>query len=352
MKRSMITLINKRLQKLFRHDLERSEWLHQLETFLAEGYSLLEALKIIELYEPKRRKAWLNNIYNSLMNGELFSYQLTVAGYSRDMVSYILFAEKYGNLQLALKTCSDILRKRFELIQKSKAMLYYPIFLLTCLLIITVILGEGILPQYQLFFLTLNTELPFITKLVIHILSIFQLPIFFSFILFIFVFVFWFYKQSREKRITILLKIPLFRYFLKMYCTHYFVIQLSPLLNNDFSLYEALTILKNDSRVPFIQEEASFFLQQLKNGETFSNTVQMRNIYEQQLAVLIALGEAKGNLGKELERYSNFIFEKQYEQLRKLIAIAQPTIYASIGVIVIVLFLSMMMPIFQLMENW
>lgn len=353
MKGSMIILVKKEKQKhLFRNDLQRSEWLHQLDTFLSEGFSLLEALQVMELYEPEKRKNWLMRIHRALLNGEDFSSQLKYAGFSSNIVSYILFAEKYGDLQSALRTSSKILKKRYEVIQKSKRMLYYPLFLLSCLIVMSVVLAEGILPQFVGFFQSMDADLPLVTYLVIQFFSLFQLPILLAVLFILLLFLLWFRKLPLQRRLLLMLKIPLYRSYLKMYCTYYLVSQLSPLLNNGFSLHEALTILKNDSQVPFIQEEAMYFLTQLTNGEEFSKIVQERKYFEEQFPVMIRLGETKGKLGKELEQYGNFLFQRQNDQLRKWIAIAQPAIFASIGMIVIVLFLSMMMPIFNIMNSW
>src|SRR5690554_5036928 len=142
MKRSWIILFKRLIlkKKIFRNDLERSKWLDQLASLMGEGFSLSEGLKIMILYEPNNHKEWMEDIYKDLHGGNGFSSNLPAAGYSNDIVSHILFAEKYGDLQAAIKSSSHILKKRFELIQKSRQMFAYPIFLFVCLILMATIL--------------------------------------------------------------------------------------------------------------------------------------------------------------------------------------------------------------------
>lgn len=354
MKRSWIILINRlNLKKrIFRNDLDRSKWLDQLESLLGEGFSLSEGLKIMILYESKDRQEWMKDIYRDLHGGNDFSSMLAVAGYSNDIVSHILFAERYGDLQTAIKSSSHILKKRFELIQKSRQMFAYPMFLFACLILMATILVEGIFPQFQAFFQTMEQELPLITNIVIGILSLFSLPLLLTGFLIILLFIYYIKRKPIQDQVAILIKLPLVRSFVRIHLTHQFVAQLSPMLKNEFSLNHSLNILSIDSRMEFIREEAQILLQRLTNGEELSSIIQSRKHFEAQFSAIIKLGESKGSLGRELEQYGRLLFNEQHERIKRLIAISQPLVLGCIGLIVIVLFLSMMLPLFNLMNGW
>lgn len=339
-------------KKIFRNDLERSKWLDQLASLMGEGFSLSEGLKIMILYEPNNRKEWMEDIYKDLHGGNGFSSNLPAAGYSNDIVSHILFAEKYGDLQAAIKSSSHILKKRFELIQKSRQMFAYPIFLFVCLILMATILVEGVFPQFQSFFQSMEQELPLITNIVIGILSLFSLPLLLTIFLFILLFIYYVKRKPIQEQVAILIKLPLVRAFIRIHLTHQFVAQLSPMLRNEFSLNHSLNILSIDSRMAFIREEARILLQRLTNGEELSSIIQSRKHFEVQFSAIIKLGESKGSLGRELEQYGKFLFNEQQERIKRLIGISQPLILGSIGFIVIVLFLSMMLPLFNLMNGW
>ncbi|MFA9559399.1 competence type IV pilus assembly protein ComGB [Evansella sp. AB-rgal1] len=340
------------MKKIFRNDLERSDWLLQLDGLLQEGFSLSEALTLLATYQTGKKKEWSIHVYESLLDGNDFSSQLLHAGYTREVVSSMFFSENYGNLQEGIKKGAGILKNKYDLVSKGKKLLQYPVFLIILLLVLVSILAEGVFPQFQAFFQSNNQHLPWITQLVISTVTFFQFPFLLYFLLVCFLIAACLKKTSIHNKRNILLKIPIIKDIMKTVYTYHFVSQLSPILKSGLSLFESLKLLEKNSKVAFIQSESSVLLQELRQGTPFSESVLNRGMYETQLPAMIRLGEAKGSVGDELERYGNFLMRKLYERSERVLIVMQPLIYGIIGFIVMVLFLSMMMPIFNIVDSW
>ncbi|MDQ0256288.1 competence protein ComGB [Evansella vedderi] len=340
------------MKKIFRSDQERSEWLLQLAALLKEGFPLSEALVLLKTYQRGNKGQWCEIIYQSLLNGDDLSAQLEFAGFSKDIISYLYFHEKYGDLKYGLETAAILMEKKYESMEKVRKILFYPFILFLCLIVMATIISRGVLPQIQTFFQSMNQDLPWVTRFVISLLSLFEAPILLGFTLLLLLFLLWLRKLSLYDRLKFLLKLPLIKLFTRSLMTYYLTSHLSPLLKNGFSLYKALKVMEEHSKINFLQQEAQVISFQLMEGTPFTEIIRERKFYEPQLVATIGLGEAKGALGDELERYTNFLQRQYYEGVQNFMALLQPILYTVIGVIVMILFLSMMLPIFNIVDGW
>nr|WP_281419632.1 competence type IV pilus assembly protein ComGB [Bacillus alkalicola] len=332
--------------------MERCEWLERLHSLLSEGYSLSYSLLMLKEFETESGRRWCESVYDALQSGEEFIYPLREGGFSKEVINCIFLADKYGDLREGLIQGALILKKKYELSQKGRKMLSYPIFLFFGLLIMIGIMSEGVFPHFTMFFDSMGQDLPWLTKLVVSLLSFFQLPVLLLIFTIVLGVIIWFRRKTLNEQLTLLLKLPILRSVTKSFLTYYFASQLAPLLENGFSLHQSLLILKEHSQISFFQNEADAISNDLRNGFLLSESIRNRPYYEVQLASVIAFGEAKGSVGKELERFSNILFNRFYEKLQKLLSVSQPVLIGGIGFIVMVLFLSMMLPIFNIVDGW
>ncbi|MBU9712239.1 competence type IV pilus assembly protein ComGB [Evansella tamaricis] len=339
-------------KRVFRNNLARSDWLLQLHSLFDEGYSLSESLQLLMEFEKGKRKDWCRNLYLALEAGDDLAPQLSAGGFSKEVINIIHLSERYGDLKKGLMNGSSILKKKHELSHKGKKVLSYPLFLFVGLIIMGSILSEGVFPHFLAFFESVDQELPVMTKLVIVLLSIFKLPVLLVLLGIIFLVIIWFRRKSVYEQIHFCMKIPFIRPVMKTILTYYLASQLAPLLVNGFSLHRALVILQEDSQLPFFQIEATSIMQDLINGDLLSESIEKRTYFEGQLSSIIALGEAKGSIGKELEKYANFLFRTTFDRIQHGMTVLQPMLIGLIGIVVMFLFLSMMLPIFHIVDGW
>lgn len=148
-----------------------------------------------------------------------------------------------------------------------------------------------------------------------------------------------------------MLRIPLVKTFLILKHSHYFAIQLSGLLHGGLSVLQALTIIMEQKYNPFFQYEAGRIERQLIAGEPLQSIIAKSGYYEEELSYIITHGQANGNLAIELGDYSNLIMEKMEHKVKRMLVIIQPILFTCIGGIVVLMYLAMIMPMFQMMNS-
>lgn len=102
---------------------------------------------------------------------------------------------------------------------------------------------------------------------------------------------------------------------------------------------------------PFFQYEAGRIERQLIAGEPLQSIIAKSGYYEEELSYIITHGQANGNLAIELGDYSDLIMEKMEQKVKRMLVIIQPILFTCIGGIVVLMYLAMIMPMFQMMNS-
>ena len=340
-----------RLKRIFRDDRERTEFLFQLASLLEGGYPLSEAVPLYECFSQGAQKEWLKRVTAELQQGGAMADALAEAGFTKEIVSSLRFAEKYGDFQEGLFRAARILEKRAELKAQMKSVLHYPAFLLLGFVIVIGVLVQGVIPRFDVFFDSMGQDLPWITRFILRTFQFTYMAVAAGAFLFILIILFSFRKKSSVEQWEILLKIPFANSYFQSFLTYYFLAQLSPLLVNGFSLRDGLKTLEEEALHDLYRSEAVRINALLRQGEKFSRAVGNAPYYISQLQEVIEIGESKGRLGDELERFAQYLFSRMYNKTYERLRWFQPLFFTVIGGVVLLLFTSMMMPVFTMIEG-
>jgi competence protein ComGB len=329
-------------------------FLKRLGDLLCKGYSLLQALEFLELQMPAREKQLLEQSVRELQKGATLHDVLGELNFHRDVLAYFFYAQNHGDLSFACKKAGLILQKKVTYQTQLSKIVQYPLFLLVFLFFILLFFNMILLPQFQTLFETMNVSTSSFTTFVFLLLrtspTLFILLI--SFLLLILLYYqYYFQKLPPKKQLQYKLSIPYMRSIVRIMYTHYFASQLSSLLQGGLSITESLSIINKQQHHAFFQEEASELMYLLKEGGIFSEIIQGRNYYEKDISYIIAHGQANGTLGIELEDYSEYLLEKLEHKLKAGMAVIQPVVYVSIALVVIMVYIAMLMPMFQLLGS-
>ncbi|WP_175639770.1 competence type IV pilus assembly protein ComGB [Metabacillus schmidteae] len=329
--------------------------LKRLSSLLDKGYTLNEALNFIYLNEHGSKRMDLLQCLNQLSSGNSLRKALSQLHFHRDVISYLYFAEQHGDLEFSLRECSEILQKKITQFDKLTKLLRYPLFLLISVGIILTIVHFIISPQFEQLYQSMNIETSFFSVFLIVVFSALKwlslLAVAFSIGLVSYYF-FVFRKKSVEERMMLLVKIPLIRRLFMILHSYFFSLQLSNLLKGGMSTLESLKVFQNQDLLPFFKVEGNHLISRLSEGEQLHTIIEERGFYEKELSLVILHGQANGQLSRELYTYSQLIIEKLEQSIIKIMTMIQPVIYAFVGIIVLFVYLSMLMPMYKMMENF
>ena len=230
----------------------------------------------------------------------------------------------------------------------------YPMFLAFFLIIMIFVFNRILLPQVDMVYSSFGSTAPLLTEQILSTIKLLPYLMFSTIFIFMIgcsLYMFYFRKLPHMQQVKIMLRIPLIKTFLIIKHSHYFATQLSGLLHGGLSVLEALTIMMEQHYHPFFQYEAGRIERQLIAGEPLQSIIAKSGYYEEELSYIITHGQANGNLAIELGDYSDLIMEKMEQKIKRMLVIIQPILFTCIGGIVVLMYLAMIMPMFQMMNS-
>ncbi|MGE7881129.1 competence type IV pilus assembly protein ComGB [Bacillus sp. NPDC094077] len=328
--------------------------LKRLGDLLEKGYSLLQALEFLRFQLPLEKKVQLQHMIEGLKDGKSLHDSFHQLMFHQEMLSYLFYAERHGDISFALQRGSALLYKKDKYRKDMMKIMQYPVFLAFFLMIMLTVFNLILLPQVEMVYSSFGSTAPLLTEQILSAIK--RIPyIIFTIILIVIIgcslYMFYFRKLPHIQRVKIILRIPLIRTFLLLKHSHYFSTQLSGLLNGGLSVFEALTIMMEQKYHPFFQYEAGRIERQLIAGEPLQSIIAKSGYYEKELSYIITHGQANGNLAIELGDYSDLIMEKMEQKIKNMLVIIQPILFTCIGGIVVLMYLAMIMPMFQMMNS-
>jgi competence protein ComGB len=334
--------------------LEQGNFLRKIGEMLERGYSYSEAVESLVYQLPVKRQVELANCLEELKAGQPLYSVLGLLHFQEDIIGYIYFADKHGGMLEAINEGSRLTLKKQSDIQRVRKAFIYPIFLFlsTCLLFIFV--KKTLLPQYFVLYETMGIEANIFTKIINMVGHV--LPLIGSILigLLALISVSYFLYLSKlpilYKR-KMMLKLPFFGSVLRMIQTQYFTLQLGYLLSGGLSVYESLQLFETTPKSKFYMEVGRFITDKLKRGEDLPSILIQINLFELELPIIIKHGQSNGRLDKELLFYSQSCLRTLEVTLERSLKIVQPILYGVVGFLVISMYLSIMLPMFSLLNG-
>ncbi len=330
-----------------------------LSAMMKAGLSLSRALTVIERQSNGPRfKSIVEGINLEIKKGKTLSEALKIYPniFSNLFVSMAKAGEESGGLSDALANVALQMDKTYRLQKKVKGAMIYPAVIISVMIVVGILMFIFVVPGIVETFRELNTELPASTKLIIFI-SDFLTGHWFLTILIILAISFGLYfslktslgKRTRDK---IVIKLPLIADLIKEANAARVARTLSSLLMARVPVAQSIAITKgivNNYYYRQILEEAATIVEK---GENISS-VFMRNpdLYPTFVGEMMSVGEETGNMASMLGEVAVFYENDVEERTKDLSTIIEPVLMVIIGAAVGFFALSMVTPIYSVMDN-
>jgi competence protein ComGB len=230
----------------------------------------------------------------------------------------------------------------------------YPLVLLTLLIGAIVLLKNVLFPQFQ----TLYSSLGYTPDAGIQFFLGFVelVPIFTSFVFFLSLMISaFFYFRTRSstpvKKAELYFRIPFLSTHLQLLYTQFFSRELSYLLTSGMSINQALKEVESQSYRPLFKEVAERVSMELRIGKSFPEALEDFVLFTDGLTEVIRHGERRGRLPQELLMYSQYCMETLEQSGKKLLAFVQPAVFLFVGIFILLIYFSIMIPLFQVMQS-
>ncbi len=336
--------------------MELSDFSRQIASMLGSGITMIRAIKIMEERDikPAIKKVY-GLLYQEIQRGNTLSYamELTDGSFPELLINMYKSGEASGQMEGTARKMADHYEKEHKLRGKIKSAMTYPMILFFITVAVVVLIFTLILPQF--FTLFEGIELPAITRLMIsisnsmttywyiYIIGLLIVIVLSGFLVTI--------PQVKKALDQFKLKIPKIGKLLKIIYTARFARTLSSLYSSGLAMINALTISGATIGNSYLQSQFSEAIEQVRNGEPLSASIQTIDGFDAKLVATIYIGEESGNLDSMLESVADsFDYEAEMATAR-LVTFIEPVMIIIMAVIVGGIMLSVMLPIMTLYQN-
>lgn len=327
------------------------KFLKRLHRLLRRGYALTEALKVLSWDE--QMVSIVEVLEEALYEGRYFDEALDRAGFHELIVVYIYFVRINGDLLTGISQGIEMFEQRINSLEQFKKVSRYPIFLFTLFILLTLLIKQFILPSYKELF-QYHTESKASIELTFFLFNSFFTFLFIVICLIILLFLVWiFYKRklSIEKQLEFSSHIPIYRKYIMLQTSFYFATHMSLLLKTGMSMKHIMEHLKTQNELPIVQYYASIMMKHLEKGYQLKDLLQTLPYIDQHLANLFQENHEIDTLQKDLATYADFVSEYMKDKMMRAIMYVQPVTFTLLGLFIIIIYFSLLWPMFQLIDS-
>ena len=327
----------------------------QLSVMVAAGLPLVESLNVLkEQTDNVYLRKVVEDISKNVQGGLRFSSALAKYPKIFDdfFINMVRAGETAGNLDEVLQYLANEQEKNFDLMNKIKGAMVYPMFVIATVIGVMVLMMVFVIPQLTSILVQSSVELPLPTKILIGVSNFskdfYWLIIIVLVILGIILRILFKTKQGKLFWGRVILKLPVFgQLFQKFYLVR-FARSLSTLLVGGIPLTSALRIVSDVVGNVVYKNIVLQSIIDVEGGHSMSNAFLNHSSVPAMLPRLMTIGEQTGKLDEILEKIANFYSREVEGLLSKLVTLLEPIIIIFLGIVVAGMAASILLPMYQL----
>lgn len=338
---------------------EKIVFTHNLSGMLSAGLSLYRALEVQKKQNknPALEKI-LDGILSTINQGGTLSDALAKypKTFSALFISMVRAGEESGNLSGILKEIGSNLEKSYNLSRKVKAALVYPAVIISVIIIIGILMLIFVVPTLTGIFKEMGGELPATTKFVIAVSDfaagnpVLLIVILLAVIGGVIALLKW--KKVKPLTDKIVLKLPGIGGVVKKVNTARTARTLSSLLLAGVEMTRSLSITKDVLQNMYYKEVLDKAGKAVQKGDPLSTVFKSEtDLYPIMVGEMVAVGEETGALTQMLGDVAVFYEDEVDATTKNLSTIIEPVLMVFIGGAVGFFAVSMISPMYSLLNN-
>ncbi|MGB8815857.1 MAG: type II secretion system F family protein [Minisyncoccia bacterium] len=339
--------------------LQRIIFAKNLGAMIGAGLSVSKSLSVLEKQiDNNKFKNIISSINSNIKKGQSLSesFRLYPDVFSDIFIAMTKAGEESGNLSSSLKNISTQMESSYKLKSKIRGAMMYPSVILIIMLIVGTLMMIFVVPGITATFNDLNTDLPTATKILISMSNLFKyhFVLLFSVFLAIVVGVYLFSLSKIGKRFidAFVLKIPVISLIIKEINSARTTRTLSSLLSAGVPFAEAITITRDVIQNSYFRDILSEAKMRVEKGENISVTfLENTKLYPVFVGEMLNVGEETGKLPEMLLEVAVYYEDSVDQKTKDMSTIIEPILMIIIGSAVGFFAISMITPIYSVMDK-
>lgn len=327
----------------------------QLATMLEAGVTLLRSLDILtKQIESKTLLKTVQEIRDDISAGSTFRDALAKHPriFSAFWIQMVETGEASGALPLVLAQLTEHLESAATMRGKIVSALVYPSALIVIAIAALTIFTVWIIPIFSRVFVSLNVDLPLITRAVIAFSKVVRRYFFLlcaiAGALVYLVRKYIYTQRGRWQFDRLKLRIPILSSLFQRIAIERFVSGLGTLIESGVPIVYGLDIVSKFLGNKVVEKAVVEVRENVRQGKGMARPLGKSGVFTPMVIQMVAVGEEIGELGKMLKKASEFYRERIATTLTRMVTLIEPAILVFMGIAVGILIISMFLPIFQL----
>ncbi len=338
--------------------IEKINFARNLGAMLEAGLALSRALAVIE---KQTKNVVFKKIVNSLIQEVDKGVTLSDAmikypkAFPKLFVAMVRAGEQSGTLSESLKIVALQMESAYALDKRIKGAMLYPAVIVTAMVIIAILMFIYVVPTLLKTFTELHIKLPPTTQFVLDLSNLIRNHGLWVLIVFLIIsgFLVWFSKKTLGKRFlhAVTLKVPVIGPLVQEVNTARTARTMSSLLGSGVDVVESVNITSDVVQNIYFQEALKKAAEAIKNGELMSKTFgQYTKYYPLFFVEMMNVGEETGKTGEMLLGVAKYFEEDVNQKTKDMSTIIEPVLILFIGGAVGFFAVSMIQPMYSLMN--
>ena len=337
---------------------EVTNFTRQLSTMIASGLPLVEALRILKDQSRPQMAKVVEQVLNEIEGGSSLgaAMEKTQGVFSAVYIALVKAGESAGVLDQIMKKMADTLDKQREFQNKTRGALIYPAIVFSGMIIVAFIMMIFVVPKLTQMYQDFGAELPLPTKILIGI-SDFMVNYWYLFFGMLGGAFLIFRRWSKSPVGSLLLeqvvfKIPIWGPLMRDIVLAEFSRTMGLLSTAAIPILDGLRIVAETLGSQIYADGIIRAAVRVEKGSSLADAIATASDFPPILSQMIAVGEQTGKVDEILSKLADF-YESQSElKVKALTTAIEPIIMVIMGVGVGFLVMAVIMPIYQLTNQF
>ena len=324
----------------------------QFATILSAGVDVATCMEMIaNQTEDKKLKKMLASAAKDVAQGNSVaaSMEKNCPGLPTTFVETVRAGELSGNLDASFETLKEYFERNYQLKQKIKSALSYPLFVVVVAIVVVIVIMVKVVPTLTQVFGEMGGELPMVTQILIMTSNFFAKAWPFMLLIAIVGFIVFKLWSGREPGRTqwskFMLKMPVLGKINTLSGCADFAATMSALLKAGLPVTEALQVTAKTLDNYVLGVETARLAEKVQIGQRLGDAMRKADVFPQTLTEMTAIGEETGELEKTLKTVGDYYSNEASYAMNEAISKLEPTLLVFLagfaGYIVIAIYMPM-----------
>ncbi len=338
---------------------EKMMFARHLGVMIGAGLSLNRALDALSQQIANKKFAKIiSRLNENIKKGGALADSLSLFPnvFNELFVNMAKVGETSGNLEEVLRVLAEQMKKDFELRSKIKSAMIYPSVIIAAMLGIGAVMMITVVPKLSEIFKDLHTELPLSTQFLIFISNFLNQAwpalIIAFFLLAILARYLWRVKTFKNYFDFAILRLPVFGEISKKINSARLARTLGVLIKSGVPIVQGLNIVAGTLTNLKFRQSLENAAKEMQKGQSLSLSLKKYpSLYPAMVNQMTEVGEETGTLDEILLKMAEFYEEEVANITKGLAAIIEPILMVVIGAAVGFFAISMLTPMYSIMQS-